>query len=61
MSATKSHVPAPGYCSGKQGPALCGRWAHYATGDHRLIEYLARTGPDGEDWCKNCLRKLRPS
>lgn len=54
---TKEHVPAPGRGSGMHGVALCGRWAHYLTGDHALTTRIALAG--GDHWCDSCLRILR--
>lgn len=54
------HLPAPGTV-GLEGPALCGRWAQYATGDHRLVRRLARLAlADGQSggYCRRCLSHL---
>jgi len=52
----RSHVPAVGRASGLSGPALCGRWTTYGTGDHALIRNQALAG--GDHWCKRCLKRL---
>ena len=51
-----SHVPAPGRASGRQGVALCGKWAHFGTGNHDVIRRYATAKPAG--YCKLCVRKL---
>lgn len=56
MKKKKMHIPKPGVTAGLQGPALCGRWGHYLTGDHRQIGLDAKSG--GDHWCARCLRKL---
>lgn len=56
---TKKHIPAAGKASGLHGPALCGRWATYATGDHYIIRRNADDAYiDGQSahWCQTCLR-----
>jgi len=53
MATIKKHVPAPGSCGDNSGPALCGRWGRYATGDHNLIRRLA--GEGGAHWCQRCV------
>lgn len=58
MSQKKTHIPAPGRSSGLVGEALCGRWAHYTTGDHDLLRRLAvQAAADGESahYCAECL------
>jgi len=57
----KQHVPRPGYSDGLQGPAYCGRWGHYRTGDHALIGQLASASTSAntaEAYCASCLRAL---
>ena len=55
----KEHIP--GCCAPLAGFALCGRWAHYETGDHELLRRLAladyRTG-DAQHLCSRCVKKL---
>lgn len=62
MSRRRVHVPAPGKASGLQGVALCGRWSHYATGDHALLRrLLLRAIGDGtaSHYCEGCRRKAQ--
>ena len=61
MSATKEHLPKPGYSDGLRGWARCGRTAYYATGDYRLIEELAlgaHNRHEADHWCRICLKDL---
>lgn len=54
------HVPMPGHCAPKSGPALCGRQAVYPIADHALIAYLARTSRQNGPYCERCrLEALR--
>lgn len=61
MRQHKAHIPAPGRASGLQGFALCGRWAHYRTGDHDQIRRQAQPVPGRAygHYCTECLRRLR--
>ena len=57
----KSHIPSPGEVSGREGPALCGKWARYATGDLSLITRLAAMAVRDSDtgaWCAGCIARL---
>jgi hypothetical protein len=61
MSGRVYHLPDIGNASGLDGPALCGRWARYLTGDYALLYRLARQAwKDGEagHYCRRCLRVL---
>ena len=51
----KNHIPAPGYAVGLRGPAICGRYADYGTGDHEIIRRQAY-GAVEDHWCRDCLR-----
>ena len=58
----KQHIPAPGKAVGLQGIALCGRWAHYRTGDHGMIRSEATAAAqkverraDASTWCRDCI------
>jgi hypothetical protein len=50
------HIPAAGVATGLNGPALCGRWARYLTGDHAQIRRSAIANPEG--YCKNCVKRM---
>ena len=60
MTPKKNHIPAPGYAVGLRGPALCGRYADYATGDHEIIRRQASlVGAYDYYVCSQCLRAYR--
>lgn len=52
------HIPQPGHGTPRSGPALCGRYATYPTGDQALIAYLARLSGDAGPYCAVCRRAL---
>lgn len=56
----KYHIPSP-HAVGLSGIALCGRWAHYGTGDHAHILRAMRQSiatNDTDDTCRQCLAVL---
>ena len=56
---TARHVPDPGHGRGLSGPALCGRWARYGTGDWAMIRQLAIgaiVDGDVDHYCQRCIR-----
>jgi len=57
----RAHVPTPGRAAGRRGPALCGRWATYPSGDHDLLRRLARqamASGDVSGYCLRCVARL---
>jgi len=57
----KKHLPG---CTANElgGTALCGRYARYGTGDHRLIRQLALSALAQDDYmhyCIGCIAVLR--
>jgi len=62
MATKKIHVPTAGRCSPTSGPALCGRWGHYSTGDHVLIRrqaVAAVLSGDTGHLCARCVAEIR--
>lgn len=62
MITRKSHCPSLGEAVGLSGPALCGRWATYYTGDHAAIRRSWVSSLKDDDvpyyYCRLCVRLL---
>lgn len=59
-TATKKHIP-DATATGLRGPARCGKYADYGTGDHALIRrQAAQAVKDGDagHYCRKCLKGL---
>jgi hypothetical protein len=55
MTTTKSHIPSYS-ARGLRGPAMCGRYADYGTGDHDLCRRLARQSIRERETAHLCAR-----
>lgn len=64
MTPRKDHCPSSGEAVGLSGPALCGRWAKFNTGDHAAIRrqwanWLAHCGVNAANtYCRVCASRL---